>query len=199
MTITKSGELASFYTVNKAPIKHLRVYFSPKQAGSGDPSPENVREISGWNGVEVTQCGVNIFDRNNFIQKSYYFAPTTISSDARSKTAIIPCAPNTTYTIYKPPTIRVDRFAVGCSDHICEVGETLTKGVQDIANIPNVGWTSVNHKIVFTTDLTAKYLYIRYRNGFTSSDSGYATNDEMLEHILGGMQVEVGENEKSYD
>ena len=53
MTITKEGTLASFYTVNKAPIKHLRVYFSPKQAGEGDPSPSNVREIEGWNGVEV--------------------------------------------------------------------------------------------------------------------------------------------------
>ena len=26
----KEGSLVSFYTVNKAPIKHLRVYFSPK-------------------------------------------------------------------------------------------------------------------------------------------------------------------------
>ena len=60
MTITKEGALASFYTMNKAPIKHLRVYFSPKQAGEGDPSPDNVREISGWNGLEIIQCGVTL-------------------------------------------------------------------------------------------------------------------------------------------
>ena len=53
MTITKQGGLASFYTVNKAPIKHLKVYFSPKQAGSGDPSPSNIREISGTNFIRM--------------------------------------------------------------------------------------------------------------------------------------------------
>lgn len=60
MTITKEGALASFYTTNKAPIKHLRVYFSPKQAGEGDPSPENVREIEGWNNLEVNITGANL-------------------------------------------------------------------------------------------------------------------------------------------
>lgn len=61
MTITKSGALASFYTVNKAPIKHLRVYFSPKQAGSGTASPENVREISGWNQIELYNKKKSLF------------------------------------------------------------------------------------------------------------------------------------------
>ena len=64
MTITKEGSLASFYTVNKAPIKHLRVYFSPKQAGMGDPSPENVRAISGHTSVNITQRGKNLFKFN---------------------------------------------------------------------------------------------------------------------------------------
>lgn len=73
MTITKSGELASFYTVNKAPIKHLRVYFSPKQAGEGDPSPENVREISGWTGVTVKQDPGIIYMPNQHEEDSHNF------------------------------------------------------------------------------------------------------------------------------
>lgn len=32
----------------------LTTNFSPKQAGTGDPSPENVRPISGWDSVKVT-------------------------------------------------------------------------------------------------------------------------------------------------
>ena len=32
----------------------LKTEFSPKQAGTGDPSPENVRPISGWDSVKVT-------------------------------------------------------------------------------------------------------------------------------------------------
>ena len=33
----------------------LKITFSPKQAGTGDPSPENVRPITGWDSVAVTQ------------------------------------------------------------------------------------------------------------------------------------------------
>lgn len=32
----------------------LTTTFSPKQAGTGDPSPENVRPISGWDSVKIT-------------------------------------------------------------------------------------------------------------------------------------------------
>lgn len=40
----------------------LTTRFSPKQAGTGDPSPENVRPISGWDEVAVTRCGKNLAD-----------------------------------------------------------------------------------------------------------------------------------------
>ena len=36
-------------------LEKLAIEFSPKQAGSGDPSPENVRPISGYDSVTVTQ------------------------------------------------------------------------------------------------------------------------------------------------
>lgn len=36
-------------------LEKLNIEFSPKQAGSGDPSPENVRPISGYDSVTVTQ------------------------------------------------------------------------------------------------------------------------------------------------
>ena len=33
----------------------LKTTFSPKQAGTGDPSPDNIRPISGWDSLTVTQ------------------------------------------------------------------------------------------------------------------------------------------------
>lgn len=42
----------------------LKTEFSPKQAGTGDPSPENVRPISGWNSVKVTVS--NESERHNY-------------------------------------------------------------------------------------------------------------------------------------
>ena len=60
VTAKTSGEIASFMTPAETNIKSLKVYFSPKQLGEGDPSPENVREIVGWDSVEVNGCGKNI-------------------------------------------------------------------------------------------------------------------------------------------
>lgn len=58
---TASGSVASFQTALKAPLKECKVYFEPVQEGSGDPSPENIRPISGWTGLEIYTAGKNLF------------------------------------------------------------------------------------------------------------------------------------------
>ena len=40
----------------------VKVDITPVQEGDGDPSPENVRPIVGWEAVNVTRCGKNLFD-----------------------------------------------------------------------------------------------------------------------------------------
>lgn len=40
----------------------LKTTFSPKQAGTGNPSPDNVRPITGWESLQVTRCGKNLID-----------------------------------------------------------------------------------------------------------------------------------------
>lgn len=62
---TASGGVANFKTDMIAPLKRCKVNFLPKQSGSGDPSPTNIRPISGWDGVEVVRCGKNLFDKSN--------------------------------------------------------------------------------------------------------------------------------------
>ena len=56
---TITGDAVSFTTDMKAPLKECKVSFMPVQEGSGDPSPSNVRNISGWDGVSVKQCKKN--------------------------------------------------------------------------------------------------------------------------------------------
>ena len=43
------------------PVESLKVNIQPVQSGTGDPSPENVRAISGWDTVKVTRGGKNIY------------------------------------------------------------------------------------------------------------------------------------------
>lgn len=51
LTHTVSGNVATFLSADKSPITSLKCNFLPIQSGSGDPSPSNVRPITGWTGL----------------------------------------------------------------------------------------------------------------------------------------------------
>lgn len=54
-----SGNPVTCHPAEGYPLSAV-VTLEPKQAGSGNPSPENVRPISGWDEVTVTRCGKNL-------------------------------------------------------------------------------------------------------------------------------------------
>ena len=63
VTDTASGSIASFPDgADGVPVKSLKVNIEPLQSGSGDPSPDNVRPISGHTQAVVTRTGKNLFD-----------------------------------------------------------------------------------------------------------------------------------------
>ena len=67
-----SGNIASFTDgADDVPVKSLVVNITPKQAGSGDPSPSNVRAISGWTEANISRTGKNVFHHS--------FQTTTVS------------------------------------------------------------------------------------------------------------------------
>lgn len=85
VTDTASGAVASFPDgADDIPLKSCIVRVEPVQAGSGDPSPDNVRPITGWTGCEVQRTGVNIL---NMSKPSYggtsinkYYEEFTVNS-----------------------------------------------------------------------------------------------------------------------
>lgn len=50
---TASGPIVSISDALAAPLRSLVANIEPVQSGSGDPSPDNVRPISGWSEVNV--------------------------------------------------------------------------------------------------------------------------------------------------
>jgi hypothetical protein len=58
---TASGSIAHFEDSLARKAQDLTVAIDPVQSGSGDPSPDNVRPISGWTGAEVTRTGANVW------------------------------------------------------------------------------------------------------------------------------------------
>lgn len=60
-TYTMSGDIVSFPNgAGGVPVKDLTVGIEAVQSGSGDPSPTNVRPISGWDEVNVSVAGKNL-------------------------------------------------------------------------------------------------------------------------------------------
>ena len=57
---TVTGNPVAFNTNKAKPLTQCMAAFAPVQSGSGDPAPDNVRPISGWQGVKVTRTGKNL-------------------------------------------------------------------------------------------------------------------------------------------
>ena len=93
LTHTVSGDIASFRSAARVPIESLKCHFLPIQEGTGDPSPDNVRPISGWQGVEIYQDDIYLpkeYQRIEYLEatgKQYIYtnipiqSPFTIDAD----------------------------------------------------------------------------------------------------------------------
>ena len=67
---TASGPVASFSDgADGLPVEDLIIAIEPVQSGSGDPSPSNVRPISGFTGANVTRTGKNLLPESEYTTK----------------------------------------------------------------------------------------------------------------------------------
>ncbi len=70
------------FTAPKAhTLRSAVVEFAPKQAGSGDPSPDNVRPISGWTGLDIYGTGENLIPSNDASGRTYAGITFAVNSD----------------------------------------------------------------------------------------------------------------------
>ena len=91
-------DIASFNDGTANPMPSLEISIEPVQSGSGDPSPENVRPISGWSGANVTRCGVNIWDEEWEVGGySELTGQKDSANDVIRCKNYIPVTPNTSY------------------------------------------------------------------------------------------------------
>lgn len=78
-TVTVFGPLVSFDDAAAGPVAALTVQMEPIQSGSGDPSPENVRPISGRTGLSI------------------YVSPTQDALDGTTYAVTFPASAGTVY------------------------------------------------------------------------------------------------------
>lgn len=75
---TITGNPLSFVARTAHALKSCVVGIEPVQSGSGDPSPDNVRPISGFTGANVTRTGKNLLNADDVLSNAY------IDGDSRS-------------------------------------------------------------------------------------------------------------------
>lgn len=131
-TGTKTGNPAVFADgADDLPFEKLTIAVEPHQEGSGDPSPDNVRPITGWDEVKVTRCGKNLFDPNVENLTSYF---GTISRHGHKYTqtgqytiTVASDGPNTFYKVCKTD---LSDFSASAGFMI-SAGRTLTPTVAE--------------------------------------------------------------------
>lgn len=139
-----SGSIASFPDgAENVPLKSCIVRVEPVQAGSGDPSPDNVRPITGWTGCEVVQTNKNLLIADNPLEpNANYFNGTTGTSNNTIVYSDTEKAYTTKYTI----------------------GEQVSSGVS-YSNHAKINAKHESETRLFIAPKTATYtFYVEYKN-----------------------------------
>lgn len=101
-------EIASFDDGSDLPMPKLEVAIEPVQSGSGDPSPTNIRPISGWDEVNVSVSGVNVWDEEWEVGDiSGTTGVNEPSSTNIRSTNYIQVKPNVSYYFRSPNQIKI--------------------------------------------------------------------------------------------
>lgn len=175
---TVSGAVATITDgADNLPVKDLVAQIVPQQSGTGDPSPSNVRPISGWTGCEVTRCGKNMISD---IQQGGINGTTgeDMSSTNRVRTGFIKVNPSTQYTV----AVNSTNTNLVCY-HLLEYTEENSSSFIDSTSINQATKT-------FTTRATTKYIR------FTARDT---TSIDITPTDLAKWQLELGSTATTYE
>ena len=107
-----TGDVVTITDSAARPAVEVLTHITPVQEGSGDPSPDNVRPIKGWDKAEVNAAGVNLLGGFQLAEVLREKASATVDTSAGTVSYLAPsCAssprvlsanafkPNTRYTI----------------------------------------------------------------------------------------------------
>ena len=168
-----AGNPITFKSCSEVLASEALVTFAPKQSGSGDPSPDNVRPISGWDSVKFTRTGKNVLNGSVLAENTVENAGGTIDTVNKTVTFAanagsglslfddydFPFKENTVYTfmlmVSKPSGNERSNLRIEYTDGT-------------IGNVSDFNSTSKEYKI-FTTqsNKTIKALETRNQSGTT--------------------------------
>lgn len=149
---------------------HPVTYIEPKQAGTGDPSPTNVRAISGWNTITATRIGENL---------AFELVPVGIKDNTHALCSnvcwsfMVRAKPGAYYTATRTATDTNTCFRTIFTEVMVD---TSAHGVLT----PHIEYHSYDDKtsITFQAPENAKYLYLYVENAGADVDISQYTITE---------------------
>lgn len=178
-TIGGNSNLVSFKSAARVPIDSLKVHFKPIQEGTGDPSPENTRPITGWTGVEARQSGKNLIDEAFLSNPNSY---VNVGAYGYYYTEDVKLSPNTKYRFvwsdYDDSKIKTcNLYVSGANQYIISDGAYRQYPQGFTTNDSGIIRFGINHR------------------------SGYNNITEALSDIFkyGKLLLQVGTDEISYE
>lgn len=142
------ADIATFTDGSSLPMPKLEVAIEPIQEGSGDPSPTNIRPISGWSAVDVGVAGKNLLNANT----SYNVVVNTTWINT-------PCdLPKGTYTFSYKPSSEDGQITFN----------VYNEQNERIYNAPSI--TNSSHEVTFTIDERASKISSYSNSALTISE-----------------------------
>lgn len=157
-TVDKSGNPVQAELVGGLPFDRVETVLSPIQSGSGDPSPSNIRSISGWTGARLTRFVKNLFDKDSAMLNSWY-AYSSDNANANPfnglfASKLIPVQPGEVFTL----TNYLTDAGVALVKYL--VSETNTGGIESIRSGNAITCDGTKQVYTFTVPDKVRYIGI---------------------------------------
>lgn len=200
---TASGSIATFADGgNNIPCKSLTAQIVATQAGSGTPSPSNVRAITGFSSVDIKTCGENYINADS-LYSDYKQSDGSYKGSASAIDDILFYIPSS--LVNKQLTFRclIKKVTTPSNLRVSAVVSGVTINGNNV-NSDNYEETSVT----FTPTSTSDYVFINYGQGGTIQfkDVLLYVNSEISTHTItlpetiygGELECVGGSGKKTY-
>ena len=196
MPIEATGNPVQVYPVEGYPLG-VKVNFEPTQAGSGDPSPQNIRPITGRDAVSVTRCGKNLVEYQSAPGYTVTKSGVTFTVNDDYSITVKGTATVETYFNFKP----IKSADLIATNNIVAMGKTVVRNgfeIRDIVVQPYPADHNTRLYLLIRKDTvvdTTYYPTIVYGSTATPYEpyTGSTTDIALPETVYGGtLDVESG-------
>ena len=177
-TADKKTATSEFSTANGGLLSKCQINLVPVQSGSGDPSPDNVRPISGHTEVDLQVKGLNLVDPNTFVQGLLNISTGNVDPNTAWITS--------DFIEVKTNKVSISGYKDGTEENFCvrfisyNADKQVTGYVSNINITSNTSWSRAN--ISLTNDSKYIRITVGFENKTTTISDYFATNRIQLEN-----------------